>query len=58
MKGFCVFPMESVCVEQSDRKCRMNFNAMEPEVLAGELNTHSAEQRNEKNNRRNLETMS
>lgn len=50
MKGFCVFPTESVCVEQSDRKRRTNFNAMEPEVLAGEPNPYSAEQRNEKNN--------
>lgn len=31
--------MESVCVGQSDRKRSMNFNAMEPEVLAAELNT-------------------
>lgn len=41
--GFCVFysfffPMESLDGEQSDRKCRINFNPMKLEVLVEEVN--------------------
>lgn len=43
----------SLNTEQSDRKPRMNFNNMEMKVLVGEVNTHSVEQRNTRNNRCN-----
>lgn len=36
---------------RDDRKRRMNFNAVEMEVLVGEVNTRSVKQRNERNNR-------
>lgn len=45
------FPMESLYVEQSDCERRMNFNAMEMEVLVEEVNTRSVKQRNKRNNR-------
>lgn len=42
--------MESLSVEQSDRKHRMNLNTMELEVLAEEVDTDSVRQRNKKDN--------
>lgn len=48
---FLFFPVESLYVEQSDRRRRMNFNAMEMEVLVEEANTRSVKQRNKRNNR-------
>lgn len=39
---YCFYPMENLHVEQSERKHRMNFNAMVVKVLAKEVKTHSA----------------
>lgn len=44
-------PMEILNVDQSECKCRVNFNTMELEVLVDEVITHSVKQRNEQNNR-------
>lgn len=39
----CFFALENMYVEQRERKCRMNFNTTEVEVL--EVNAHSVLQR-------------